>query len=171
MFNVRNGVFETNSSSTHSIAIMKRECATSPDVASVEKELDENGVWNLSYDDTTFGRTPFRLLFSFKDKILYAIANCCYARDFLKVTNAVRKLVPSFRFFNFDSEWDLGGTDDQILFGWLDKNDVELEGFLTDNRYFVICDGDECDIFKNMVQSGIVNKESFSSSFNYDGED
>lgn len=79
---IRRGVFETNSSSMHSLTVIKRdEKYTQEEImedlwlcddSSIEKEC----VWDIwDKDDLYFGRMPFRALSTFKDKWLYACAS------------------------------------------------------------------------------------------------
>lgn len=83
---VRNGVFETNSSSMHSLTVMKRDDKyTSEEILediwlSDDKETgEEDCVWKIwDSDDLNFGRYPFRVLSTFKDKWLYACASLVY---------------------------------------------------------------------------------------------
>ena len=79
---IRRGVFETNSSSMHSLTVMKRD-----DKYTTEEILDElflhndketgeeDCVWEPWEHDMEFGRSPFRALGTFTDKWLYACAS------------------------------------------------------------------------------------------------
>ena len=72
---IRNNVWETNSSSMHSIAVLNNTGQYTHD-----EMLDDlyihNGKWDIwSDDDLSFGRYPFKILTSFKDKLCYAIAS------------------------------------------------------------------------------------------------
>ena len=83
---IRNNVFETNSSSMHSLTVMKREDKyTSEEILegiwlSNDRETkEEDCVWRIYDDDNLhFGRYPFRALATFKDKWLYACASLVY---------------------------------------------------------------------------------------------
>lgn len=79
---IRRGVFETNSSSQHSLCIMKNNNYYTPDEILKDfylwdnKETGEKDCeWNIWDSDLEFGRSPFRALGSFKDKWLYACAS------------------------------------------------------------------------------------------------
>lgn len=78
MYTIRNGLFETNSSSMHSLIISKNNKGVY-----TEEELKEH-FWN--HDENTlriwdthldFGRSPFAILTTFIDKLYYAIASLC----------------------------------------------------------------------------------------------
>ena len=79
---IRRCVFETNSSSMHSLVVMKKSSIYSKDeilnnfYLSNDKETgEENCIWNIWEDELRFGRSPFRSLGSFHDKWLYACAS------------------------------------------------------------------------------------------------
>lgn len=90
---IRTGMFETNSSSMHSLLIMKkRQTMTQAEIRD-EFYLDED--WNkergnilrLDSWDNDFGR-EFRVLTSFRDKLSYAMAamlgNCYNLKSYIK---------------------------------------------------------------------------------------
>lgn len=80
---IRRNVFETNSSSMHSLTVMKRNEKYTPEEImedmwlSDDKETREKDcVWNIwNESDLEFGRSPFRTLATFKKKWLYACAS------------------------------------------------------------------------------------------------
>ena len=79
---IRRGCFETNSSSQHSLTVMKRDDKyTSEEILEEiylckDKETGEDKcVWNIWDHDLEFGRSPFRALGTFTDKWLYACAS------------------------------------------------------------------------------------------------
>ena len=90
---IRRGVFESNSSSSHSVCVMKRNEHYTP-----EEILDglylwddhntgeENCVFHTYDHDMEFGRSPFRTLGTFKVKWLYSLAAMCkeYGDDVYK---------------------------------------------------------------------------------------
>lgn len=93
---VRNGAWETNSSSMHSLLIMKkRQTMTQAEIRD-EFYLDED--WNKEREnilrldswDNDFGR-EFRVLTSFRDKLSYAMAamlgNCYNLKSYIKAGN------------------------------------------------------------------------------------
>jgi hypothetical protein len=79
---IRRGVFETNSSSMHSITVKRSDDYYTPDEILQNIYLckdsdtgEENCVWEPWDHDMEFGRSPFRALGSFTDKWLYACAS------------------------------------------------------------------------------------------------
>lgn len=76
MKQVRQGCFETNSSSMHSLVVMKRDEYYTKDEITKEMYLTKGGVWDIWDEDSLyFGRSPFRTLSTFKDKWMYACAS------------------------------------------------------------------------------------------------
>lgn len=72
---IRRGVFETNSSSQHSLCIMKNNEHYTPDEIARDFYLckdretgEEDCVWDIWDHDMEFGRSPFRALGNFHDK-------------------------------------------------------------------------------------------------------
>ena len=72
---VRRDVFETNSSSMHSLCIMKRDDAYLPSEILDDIYIKKEGVWRLSGEDLYFERTPFRIIGTFGGKWKYACAS------------------------------------------------------------------------------------------------
>lgn len=80
---IRRNVFETNSSSMHSLTVMKRDGYFTPEeiVENIylcrDRETGGEGcVWEIwDEDGLYFGRSPFRALRTFKDKWMYACAS------------------------------------------------------------------------------------------------
>lgn len=171
MKQIRRNVFETNSSSSHSLVI------TTDNEHYTREEINKNfymtdGIVRLWESSLEFYRSPFDMLVTFKDKLRYAIASsngnlvdqcrelCC-------------KYVDGFTDFEFDTKdyvWDsevndyvevdepipnYGGTDDYQIEGWLKYYNVPLEEFLTNKRYIVVVDGDEYQIFDHIKKSGL----------------
>lgn len=79
---IRRCVFETNSSSMHSLVVMKKSATYSKDeilngfyLFDDNTTGEEDCVWEIRDDDLKFGRSPFRALGNFHDKWLYACAS------------------------------------------------------------------------------------------------
>lgn len=79
---IRRCVFETNSSSLHSLCVMKIDEYYTPEEISKNFFLwnnkdtgEEKCEWHIWDGDLEFGRSPFRVLCNFHDKWLYACAS------------------------------------------------------------------------------------------------
>lgn len=172
MKQIRRNVFETNSSSSHSLVI------TTDNEHYTREEINKNfyitkeGKVRLWESSLEFYRSPFDMLVTFKDKLRYAIAssNGNLVDDCREIC---KKYVDGFTDFEFDTKdyvWDsevkdyveakspvpnYGGTDDYEIEGWLKKYNVSLEEFLTNKRYIVVVDGDEYAIYDHIKKSGL----------------
>lgn len=227
MKQIRYGVFETNSSSMHSLTVMKRDSKYTPEEILDgfylwdDKETgEEDCVWPIRYYDLEFGRSPFRALGTFKEKWLYACASLVreYNDDVYKeLVRIALKYVPGLkkielpmgddgriadkgdiRFADDDYYQQYGKTEDElvdylkakeelwgfeieyrkdsygywrynkiitgyvdenILGGFLDKERITLEEYLTNKKYVVIQDGDEYGYWHDMKKTGLINMD------------
>lgn len=172
MKQIRRNVFETNSSSSHSLVI------TTDNEHYTREEINKNfyvtkkGIVRLWESSLEFYRSPFDMLVTFKDKLRYAIASS-NGNLVDECREICKKYVDGFVDFEFDTKdyvWDsevkdyveakvpipnYGGTDDYQIEGWLKKYNVSLEEFLTNKRYIVVVDGDEYQIFDHIKKSGL----------------
>ena len=173
MINIRKNTFETNSSSSHSLVITDTNNGHyTPEEALKELHWMRDGIWS-PWDDMYFGRSPFQVLYTFKDKLRYAYAcaptrvsgpdkngHYTYSREFYKVTDVVKKFIPEFKGVDFGKKSDRHiGTDDCLLPQWLKKLNMPLIEFLTNKNVIVICDGDEYQIWSDMKKLGVINTE------------
>lgn len=171
MKQIRRNVFETNSSSSHSLVI------TTDNEHYTREEINKNfymtdGIVRLWESSLEFYRSPFDILVTFKDKLRYAIASS-NGNLVDQCRELCYKYVDGFTDFEFDTKdyvWDskvkdyveakspvpnYGGTDDYEIEGWLKKYNVSLEEFLTNKRYIVVVDGDEYAIYDHIKKSGL----------------
>jgi hypothetical protein len=112
-----------------------------------------------------FYHAPMQVIASFRDKLCYAIANAYEAAD-EDVSNARVDMLNTvidkyFPDVDFDLDIERGvGTNDEILFDYLEKKSISVEEFLTNHKYVVIVDYAEYCKMKwlNMVdESKIIN--------------
>ena len=161
---IRQGVFETNSSSTHSLAITNKEHILTHDEMYESLKANFNQYDEYAYNKNTryyFGRYPFQVIASFDEKFRYALANSCYnVRNLAKVLTAVTNLVPEFRMLDFKIFQEIG-CDDHSLFDWLESNNITLEEFFTNEKYTVICEGDEYCYYRHMAKMGIITDKNY----------
>ena len=174
MKQIRRNVFETNSSSSHSLVI------TTDNEHYTREEINKNfyvtkkGIVRLWESSLEFYRSPFDMLVTFKDKLRYAIASS-NGNLVDECREICKKYVDGFIDFEFDTKdyvWNsevkdyvetdepipnYGGTDDYQIDGWLKKYNVSLEEFLTNKRYIVVVDGDEYNCWLHIKDSGLVD--------------
>ena len=97
---IRRGVFETNSSSMHSLVVKKvSEYFTEQEVRD-SMYVNDEGMLHTYHDDLYFGRTPFQVLISIKDKAFYALASMCRYKDdevYKEVCDTIRSYIPEFK--------------------------------------------------------------------------
>lgn len=178
MKQIRRNVFETNSSSSHSLVI------TTDNEHYTRKEINDEfyltklnslgGKVRLWESSLEFYRSPFDMLTTFKGKLRYAIASS-NGNLVDECREICKKYIDGFVDFEFDTKdyvWDsevkdyveadepvpnYGGTDDYQIEGWLKKYNVSLEEFLTNKRYIVVVDGDEYNCWSHIKDSGLVD--------------
>lgn len=95
---IRRGIFESNSSSQHSLVVMKNDDHYTVQEILKGLYIQKDGVWDVCELD--FGRAPFRALGTFKMKWLYACASLVeeYNDDAYKELEALAfKYVPGLK--------------------------------------------------------------------------
>ena len=109
----------------------------------------------------------------------YAIASlCCWKSDedkkstFEKIKTIVLEAIPKCKDVKLprDSYYEkekvvYGDVDEDILSGFLEKNNIELKDFLLNKKYVVIVDGDEYCIYNGLKKSGIINKNNIEKEY------
>lgn len=87
---IRKGCFETNSSSMHSIVITKEDGNSTFFDYDSSYQCEDYLIYE---DDIVFGRYPFQILNSIKDKARYAIASAYRDQDKIQeIINIVKKI-------------------------------------------------------------------------------
>lgn len=160
MRQIRANVFETNSSSTHSLVLFKNRA----DKYTYEEMYEElkyhihDGIY-MPWEELYFGRYPFKVLTSFRDKLHYAYANTHGIEDKVnEVTEVLSELVPDI--WGFKPSDSFMGVDETMLPYWLKELRIDLAEFLTNKKYVVVCDGDEYCIWEDLKEKGIINTEA-----------
>ena len=184
MRQIRNGVFETNSSSMHSLVIKKNS-----EYYTYEEMVDSlwlhKGVWEIWKDDRIiFGRSPFNCLNTFESKVRYAIASLCGWRNnavekFQEIEQLVTEIVPECFEIKLPKAWyaedddrlSYGSVDEDILTPFLENTGITLKEFLTNKKYVVIVDGDEYCIWDSIKDAGLVNVNEIEREYpNYEAD-
>lgn len=188
MIQIRRNVFETNSSSSHSISIMKKSHYVTHDELLEEFKWDiRDGVCKFYRDELTFGRSPFEVLTTFKEKLRFAFASYNlkdYDRDIEmreEIISLVYELLPELKEITFEQdrsydfekgcyrngvEYFYGDIDHQsvgLLENFLVRNNISIREFLTNSKYIVFIDGDEYQIKEKLFETGLFHKEDFEN--------
>ena len=166
MIQIRKGVFETNSSSSHSIVIMKKPYTTDNNETLPDWCLRNEGIVYFPSHDLSFGWSK-DILFNPYGRLRYAIASYSDDDDKIdEICELCRKNVKGFKGFRFNhAEYGDGidrGYVDHLSYGLLQRmlNEcgVSLEEFIFNNRYIVIIDNDNSDtIIDTMKDVGLLN--------------
>lgn len=104
---IRQGVFETNSSSMHSLTVIKRdEKYTLEEILEDLYLYDDNTgdkkcVWHILLDDELcFGRAPFRAIATFEGKWRYACASLVHEYNdetYKELVTIAKKYIPNLK--------------------------------------------------------------------------
>lgn len=186
MIKIRRGVFETNSSSMHSIAVVNNDRYETVEYYSnlVYHNSDNPNNYNVcgcfgTADMLDFGRYPFNILFDFEDKVRYAFAsfsddpNC---KEFEEIKRIITKYT-GCKNIVFPTQTDWKTHEEKEYYGYVDhqsadlllflltKNNISMEEFLTNKKYIVIIDGDEYCIWDKIKESGVVNESAIEKEY------
>lgn len=182
---IRSGTFETNSSSMHSLVVLKDPYP----YTSCEKSFgDASDEYYVFYDEEEyFGRSPFMILKTPSDKLKYYVAkklNNASKEEKLSIINDIKSLVskytqisknrihvdalikdyPHTKPYYSGIEHNDTGEDP---FEYLYKNNISLEEFVMNPKYIIFVDGDEYRETEKLFMSGLIddnNIEYFSLS-------
>ena len=161
MIQVRSNVFETNSSSEHSI-VVKKHSEYDYDLGYYFDE--ETGTLNLGWCDFEFGRSPFDILGTTMEKLPYFITTFG-----LELMSKIIKLnIPEVKEIKHNchswyGEDLIGGVDHQsvgVLPIFIKKNNLTIDEVLFNTRYIIVIDGDEFGIWRKLNEYGLIDKEA-----------
>ena len=179
---IRSSVFETNSSSMHSLVVKKDDGCYADNELRRHLWLGNDGIWKIwDEDDITFGRYPFKCLCTFESKVRYAIASLCgwrkdAAEQFEEIECIVKEVIPECTGIELpkvswiwnadgDDKISYGSVDEDILSPFLKEENISLKEFFTNKKYVVIVDGDEYCIWNDLKNSGLVNANEIEKEF------
>ena len=181
MISIRQHVFETNSSSSHSIVLINDDLNKSDAECFpyFKTYLCSDGTYYIFDHNLTFGRSPFNVLYTFSEKLNYAIASfgeekfneleelaCKYLKGLDGECCSGIEL-PKCRWSNKENKY-YGDIDHQsagILQSFLFKEDISIEEFLTNSNYIVIIDGDEYCVFDKLKESGLIKSDTIKKEY------
>ena len=176
MIKIRSSVFETNSSSSHSLVITKntnRYLTFEEAKRSIQYNYDEEtGVYEFPWSDDkyTFNRFPFKVLQEFEDKMLFLYANAprrarvtkkgytSYNPEYYKVTRYIgRYCIPGFKSIKLPRDrYDRPSCEAYNVLETLERNNISWYEFLMNPNIIVICDGDEYCVWYDMKKLNLI---------------
>lgn len=169
MLNIRRGVFETNSSSSHSIVMTNKEHKIEQ-VDPGWRIRDDGELWFNWYEELHFGRTPFELLTDWYGRLRYYIAEFIDGEgpELDELTEICRKRIDGFDHFKFpvntwDDTIDYGYVDHQssgMLRNFIGNHNLSAEDFIFNDQYIIVIDGDEYNVFDTLQKTPMYNADN-----------
>ena len=179
----RQGVFETNSSSMHSLVVMKDVKTPFPatDAWSADDLGNDKYIINVTGND--YGRAPLEFLGHPVDKFLYILASqySRYSDESAERDEFIAEMVKrldgcegfKFGIDSWDGKTDYGYVDHQssgTVWRYLQENNIEPFDFIFDPKQVIIIDGDEYCSWNEMKRSGLINTDNIDTDL-YENED
>lgn len=175
MIKIRRGVFETNSSSMHSLVIKKSGKVLTGEEILKDTCVWENGDYHVYDDDIEYGRSPFRILTSPTEKFLYLIASYSdnepmrneLIEKFKEITN-IKNIEFPIAYWDNDEPY-YGSVDHQsigLVTNYLNDKNIEFEDFILNDKYIIVIDGDEYGEWEKMKESGLIRVEDIEVDIN-----
>ena len=175
MIQIRNSVFETNSSSAHSLVIKKEGIEITAENFDTEGYTWVNRDGELSYwrSELEFGRSPFAVLTSVGEKLAYVTAAFESERE--RIIAEVKRRIPSIKEVTFPKDWETK----EPIYGWIDhesfsmlpfavhKEGIDPVDVILDTRYVIVVDGDEYCVFDRMIQNGLINMDKIEKIYGH----
>lgn len=170
---IRAGIFETNSSSMHSLVVrnMKEKLLyTDEEILEELKNCnyvnDEGTIFDASWEDNWYyGRAPFEILSDFSDKLRYVYSYYCYEETHEtreQIVEILKKHIPTLKSFSFPTD---AYVDGYCPFWKASDGTLKIEEFLLNKKYVVIVDGDEYNEWGKLLGAGIINTKVFTKIF------
>ena len=169
IINIRESVFETNSSSCHAIVVKK----DSRIAKRFPPYINHDGKLYIGSYKLQFGRAPFEVLCGVYDKARYAYAVSQYYPDVIE--EVLKEEYPEVKEISFNSSYsddkepDLGYIDHQstdLLMSFIRDHNITLKDFLKDDRYVILIDGDEYDTIHDLMNTGLFNTDNIAEIVN-----
>lgn len=178
MINIRENVFETNSSSMHSLVVVKNPKPYTERELKLNCYREDRGydLFGWSSDRSEFGRAPFQTLRTPVDKLRYYVAhelgNCERYEKIPEIKEFISKCtgvpvdqvelrVTSERkkrdYYGYIEHNDTGESP----FEYIARKNISMEDLILNPKYVIIVDGDEYQEFKQLFESNILNADDF----------
>lgn len=182
MIKIRNSVFETNSSSMHSLVIKKN--GSKQDIKDILDTIyvRKDGSYHIYDEEISFDRYPFRILFTAVQKFLYIYAESSSDKR-KELLEFMKKTYPEIKEYEFPKKYwideeDEDNNEDKYYYGQVDhqsmgfvtnylkNNNISYEDFITNTKYTVIIDGDEYGEWEKFKKSGLINLDEIETDIN-----
>jgi len=176
MIKNRRSVFETNSSSSHSISIRKEgSYVTAEELEKMFKyKVGSDGEYTFFDFELEFERSPFSVLTTFENKLRFAVASFGYDKEKREEIEAIMyEFIPGLQTIKYPTRLNWETSEEEPYYGYIDhqsmgvlqvflrENKISLKEFLTNSKYVVWIDGDEYLVKENLIDSGLIHKEDF----------
>lgn len=191
MIQIRRNVFETNSSSSHSLVIKPGFDFYTPEEVykelqwSCEPDINNPGKYiyapHIYSDDASYNRCPFKVLTTFKQKLLYLYAhapcrkyppkgNTTYTRyqpEYYKITNYIKKCLPWLSGVSWEYCHEKPSSEAYEFNSAMKKAGLDWYQFLFNKNIIVICDGDEYDVWDDLKKANLVKLSKATKEYIY----
>lgn len=175
MIQIRNGVFETNSSSSHSLVVKTEGRVLTPEEIAESMYISGNG--SVRIYDNSFGRSPFQVLSQPLDKLAYVLAEYSKTDQFQSILDRFIEYVPGLKKIDFPNEINWRTDKVEVYYGDIDhqsagmlkraifEEQIDPLDIVFNTRYVIIVDGDEYDEFGSMFRSGLINMNKIKTIY------
>ena len=171
---IRFGTFETNSSSMHSLVVLKdsKVPKSQEDYFYVRKDGTYE-IWDE--EDLEFGRYPFEILSKPSDKFRYLLASFSHDKkmrnkiieDFKKLNPDVKDIeFPNAHFGSGKFYGDIDHESVGLVTDYIKDNNLTFEEFMKNPKYKIIIDGDEYGAWDDMKESGLIDLDAIEYEIN-----
>jgi len=188
MINIRRNVFETNSSSMHSLVITKSARKYTAKELALGYDPQYHKVFELwrykDREDMYYERSPFQILSTPIEKLQYY---CAYTlgtwknRPAKKDVDRIKKFImrqtgiddPAKVFLYRVDRWDrdedkkryygvvVGNDTGEDPMHFVERKHIDWEDLILNPKYIIIVDGDEIQNFKDLVEARVINTDNF----------
>ncbi len=183
---IRLNTFETNSSSMHSLVVVKEPIFYTEEEKHLNCDSEFKSFDLFDFDDGRYERFPFRVFKTPKDKLKYWVAYYIgtlgkkelipQVIDFISKQTFISKDKINICVSRGEDSLDEDLSDEDYYFdkygrvcsndtgespsNYLDKHNISMEEFVLNPKYILILDGDEYCEFYKLIKSGVVNLDN-----------
>ena len=161
----RSNVFETNSSSEHVVAVMNKSNKYK-NIKEIQHwdyiKVKKDGIY-FEKDDIDIDDTGI-VLDTFLEKLLYVICRYVHYEEDI---NDIDEFLPDLddilnKYFGFgidklifkkDTSMYIDHQSSDMISDFLGSYDIKLEDFLTDSKYKILLDWDDCEFIKEYIEN------------------